>query len=86
MAGYLQGDFHDVTFAFVRARLMRCDNGTDMEGKPLPGMCHMPEEINRLPAPRHNPPLCMCMRMRALSERFRCGISGAHPIPHIPLF
>jgi len=46
--GYLQGDFHDVTFAFVRARLMRCDNGTDAEGKPLPGMCHMPEEINSL--------------------------------------
>jgi len=48
VAGYMQGDFHDVTFAFVRARLLRCDNGTDVEGKPLPGMCHMPEEINRL--------------------------------------
>ena len=47
-AGYLQGDFHDFTFAFVRARLARCDNGTDVEGKPLPGMCVMPEEIDRL--------------------------------------
>jgi hypothetical protein len=47
-AGYLQGDFHDVTFAFVRARLARCDNGTDVEGKPLPGMCMMPSEIDRL--------------------------------------
>jgi len=47
-AGYLQGDFHDVTFAFVRARLARCDNGTDVEGKPLPGMCVMPSEIDRL--------------------------------------
>jgi len=47
-AGYLQGDFHDVTFGFVRARLSRCDNGTDVEGKPLPGMCMMPAEIDRL--------------------------------------
>ena len=47
-AGYMQGDFHDVTFAFVRARLARCDNGTDAEGKPLPGMCVMPHEIDRL--------------------------------------
>ena len=47
-AGYMQGDFHDVTFAFVRARLARCDNGTDAEGKPLPGMCMMPHEIDRL--------------------------------------
>ena len=45
---YLQGDFHDVTFAFVRARLIRCNNGTDIEGKPLPGMCMMPSEIDRL--------------------------------------
>jgi hypothetical protein len=45
---YMQGDFHDVTFAFVRARLTRCDNGTDAEGKPLPGMCMMPHEIDRL--------------------------------------
>jgi len=48
LAGYMQGDFHDVTFAFVRARLARCDNGTDAEGKPLPGMCMMPHEIDRL--------------------------------------
>ena len=47
-AGYLQGDFHDVDFGFVRARLMRCDNGTDVEGKPLPGMCMMPHEIDRM--------------------------------------
>ena len=47
-AGYMQGDFHDVTFAFVRARLARCDNGTDAEGKPLPGMCVMAHEIDRL--------------------------------------
>jgi len=46
--GHLQGDFHDVTFAFVRAKLVRCDNGTDSEGKPLPGMCAMPHEIDRL--------------------------------------
>jgi len=45
---YLQGDFHDVTFAFVRARLLRCDNGTDVEGKPLPGICHMPSAIDKL--------------------------------------
>ena len=44
--GYMQGDFHDVTFAFVRARLARCDNGTDVEGKPLPGMCMTPEAID----------------------------------------
>jgi hypothetical protein len=44
--GYVQGDFHDVTFAFVRARLARCDNGTDVEGKPLPGMCMTPEAID----------------------------------------
>ena len=42
----MQGDFHDVTFAFVRARLARCDNGTDVEGKPLPGMCMTPEAID----------------------------------------
>ena len=47
-AAYMQGDFHDMTFAFVRARLARCDNGTDAEGKPLPGMCVMPHEIDRL--------------------------------------
>jgi len=47
-AAYMQGDFHDVTFGFVRARLARCDNGTDAEGKPLPGMCMMPHEIDRL--------------------------------------
>ena len=47
-AGYMQGDFHDVTFGFVRARLTRCDNGTDVEGKPLPGFCMMPHEIDRL--------------------------------------
>ena len=47
-AAYLQGDFHDVIFGFVRARLARCDNGTDVEGKPLPGMCMMPAEIDRL--------------------------------------
>lgn len=47
-AGYMQGDFHDVTFGFVRARLARCDNGTDAEGKPLPGMCKMPHEIDKL--------------------------------------
>ena len=47
-AAYLQGDFHDVTFAFVRARLARCDNGTDVEGKPLPGMCMMPSEIDQV--------------------------------------
>ena len=47
-AGYLQGDFHDVTFGFVRARLMRCDNGTDTEGKPLPGFCVQPHEIDKL--------------------------------------
>ena len=45
-AGYMQGDFHDVTFAFVRARLARCDNGTDVEGKPLPGMCMTPAAID----------------------------------------
>lgn len=37
-----------MTFAFVRARLIRCNNGTDIEGKPLPGMCMMPSEIDRL--------------------------------------
>lgn len=47
-AGYVQGDFHDTTFGFVRARLARCDNGTDTEGKPLPGMCMMAHEIDRL--------------------------------------
>ena len=47
-AGRLQGDFHDVKFSFVRARLLRCDNGTDVEGKPLPGMCMMPHEIDQL--------------------------------------
>jgi hypothetical protein len=47
-AAYVQGDFHDTTFGFVRARLARCDNGTDAEGKPLPGMCMMPHEIDRL--------------------------------------
>ena len=51
---YLQGDFHDVTFAFVRARLLRCDNGTDVEGKPLPGMCFTPSVISKLMhAPNH---------------------------------
>jgi len=44
--GYMQGDFHDVTFSFVRARLARCDNGTDVEGKPLPGMCMTPAAID----------------------------------------
>lgn len=45
---YMQGDFHDVTFGFVRARLLRCNNGTDVEGKPLPGICHTPTDIDRL--------------------------------------
>ena len=44
--GYMQGDFQDVTFSFVRARLARCNNGTDLEGKPLPGMCMTPEAID----------------------------------------
>ena len=44
--GYMQGDFHDTTFSFVRARLARCDNGTDVEGKPLPGMCMTPAAID----------------------------------------
>jgi len=44
--GYMQGDYHDVTFSFVRARLARCDNGTDVEGKPLPGMCMTPAAID----------------------------------------
>lgn len=47
-AGFMQGDFHDVTFGFVRARLTRCDNGTDAEGKPLPGFCMQPHEIDKL--------------------------------------
>ena len=41
-AGYLQGDFHDVTFSFVRARLRRCDNGTDVEGSPSPTVHLLP--------------------------------------------
>lgn len=45
---YMQGDFHDVTFGFVRARLLRCNNGTDAEGKPVPGICHPPAEIDKL--------------------------------------
>lgn len=44
----LQGDYYDEEFQFVRGRIVRCDNGTDVEGKPLPGVCMMPQAIDDL--------------------------------------
>ena len=44
--GVLQGDVQDEEFRFLRARLLRCDNGTDDEGRALPGMCMPAEEID----------------------------------------
>ena len=49
-SGYLQGSFADEQFAFVRAVVSRCSNGTDEEGQPLPGMCRPPDEIDRVMA------------------------------------
>lgn len=44
----VQGDYYDKTFRFVRARIVRCNNGTDVEGKPIPGPCQRPEVIDDL--------------------------------------
>ena len=52
----MQGDFHDVTFAFVRARLARCDNGTDVEGKPLPVASAPKKTLPPPPPPVPRPP------------------------------
>jgi len=37
----------DEEFCFLRVRLLRCDNGTDDDGQPLPGMCMPAEQIDR---------------------------------------
>ena len=72
--GYMQGDFQDVTFSFVRARLARCNNGTDLEGKPLPGMCMTPEAID---AKIYECSTCLSRRTTCASTRTRPSCASA---------
>lgn len=46
--GLLQGCQQDSIFVFMMARIIRCNNGTDVEGKALPGVCKTPAQIDQL--------------------------------------
>ena len=46
--GEILGTFHDDTFDFMRVTLLRCHNGTDSDGRAVPGPCRTPEEIDAL--------------------------------------
>lgn len=42
------GNFFDRHFEFLHVSIMRCHNGTDADGKAIPGPCRTPEEIDEM--------------------------------------
>lgn len=46
--GTVLGNYFDEVFHFVRVTLMRCHNGTNGDGRAIPGPCKRPDEIDAL--------------------------------------
>jgi len=46
--GEVLGSFFDDRFQFVRVSVLRCHNGTDADGRAVPGPCRTPAEIDEL--------------------------------------
>jgi hypothetical protein len=48
LTGSVVGNFFDSSFRFIHASIARCHNGTDAQGRPTPGPCRRPDQIDDL--------------------------------------